>query len=144
MDGISAHELYTRIGFAGGGFIMNNLKPTRIIFNDPATIVFWSDGSKTVVKCSKDDVFNRYQGFAMAYFKKVFGTGRKAEKFASENFNKRIKVFSKEKYYELHPEDRNSNLNWSEECEGLTAQEMNKKGYLCEEKWLVEKEINNG
>ena len=30
-----------------------------VIFNDPATIVFWSDGSKTIVKCQKQngDVF---------------------------------------------------------------------------------------
>lgn len=29
--------------------------PMRIIFNDPATIVFWTDGTKTVVKKHKSD-----------------------------------------------------------------------------------------
>ena len=31
---------------------------TNVIFNDPATIVFWSDGTKTVVKCCEDDIFD--------------------------------------------------------------------------------------
>lgn len=61
------------------------LKPTKVIFNDPATIVFWNDGSKTVVKCSEDDVFDTYRGFTMAYLKKTMGSGRKAEKFVDDN-----------------------------------------------------------
>lgn len=61
------------------------LKPERIIFNDPATIVFWSDGSKTVVKCSEDDTFDTYTGFTMAYLKKIMGSGKKAEKFIGDN-----------------------------------------------------------
>lgn len=28
-------------------------KVTRVIFNGPATVVFWDDGEKTVVKCSE-------------------------------------------------------------------------------------------
>ena len=31
------------------------LRITKVIFNDPATIVFWSDGTKTVSKCHPDD-----------------------------------------------------------------------------------------
>lgn len=45
----------------------------NVIFNNPATIVFWSDGTKTVVKCQYDDVFDREKGLAMAICKKVFG-----------------------------------------------------------------------
>ena len=29
-----------------------------VIFNNPATIVFWGDGTKTVVKKSKDDIWD--------------------------------------------------------------------------------------
>lgn len=46
-----------------------------VIFNDPATIVFWSDGSKTIVKCQKQngDVFSKETGLAMAIAKKAYG-----------------------------------------------------------------------
>lgn len=45
----------------------------NVIFNDPATIVFWSDGSKTVVKCQDDDWFDPEKGLAMAISKKALG-----------------------------------------------------------------------
>lgn len=54
----------------------------QVIFNDPATVVFWSDGTKTVVKCSKNDTFNPETGLAMAICKKAFGnTGAYNEVF---------------------------------------------------------------
>ena len=48
-------------------------KPIRVIFNPPATIVFWSDDTKTVVKCSGDDEFDQTVGLAMAICKKMYG-----------------------------------------------------------------------
>lgn len=45
----------------------------RVIFNPPATIVYWSDGSKTVVKCSEKDVFDPEKGLAMAVAKRCGG-----------------------------------------------------------------------
>lgn len=45
----------------------------QVIFNNPATVVFWSDGTKTVVRCSENDVFNPETGLAMAICKKTFG-----------------------------------------------------------------------
>ena len=45
----------------------------NVIFNDPATIVFWGDGTKTVVKCGEDDIFDPEKGLAMAITKKFFG-----------------------------------------------------------------------
>ena len=46
---------------------------TKVIFNDPATIVYWSDGSKTVVKCGEGDTFDPEKGLAMAMVKKALG-----------------------------------------------------------------------
>ncbi len=43
----------------------------KVIFNDPATIVFWEDGSKTVVKCEKGEKFDPEKGVAIALAKKV-------------------------------------------------------------------------
>lgn len=45
----------------------------NVIFNDPATIVFWTDGTKTVVKCQEGDIFDPEKGLTMAIAKKVYG-----------------------------------------------------------------------
>lgn len=45
----------------------------NVIFNDPATIVFWEDGTKTVVKCQDGDKFDPEKGLAMAIVKKAYG-----------------------------------------------------------------------
>ena len=44
----------------------------QVIFNDPCTIVFWNDGTKTVVKCGEDEVFDPEKGLAMAISKYFF------------------------------------------------------------------------
>ena len=46
---------------------------TDVIFNNPATIVFWSDGTKTIVKAQDGEVFDREKGLAMAISKKTLG-----------------------------------------------------------------------
>lgn len=51
------------------------IHPTRVIFNNPATIVFWNDGTKTIVKCSEHDIFTKEGGFAAALAKKMYKTG---------------------------------------------------------------------
>lgn len=45
----------------------------NVIFNDPATIVFWSDGTKTVVKCQDGEPYDAEKGLAMAISKKALG-----------------------------------------------------------------------
>ena len=52
--------------------LINRLEIEKVIFNDPATIVFWSDGSKTVVKCTNEE-FDKEKGLAMAICKRVLG-----------------------------------------------------------------------
>lgn len=54
---------------------------SQIIFNSPATVVKWIDGTKTIVKCSSNDRYDRYLGFAAALVKKMFGTTSRAGKF---------------------------------------------------------------
>jgi len=48
-------------------------KIVKVIYNDPATIVFWKDGSKTVVKACEDDEYDPEKGLAMAISKKALG-----------------------------------------------------------------------
>ena len=45
----------------------------NVIFNPPATIVFWEDNTKTVVKCGEGDIFDPEKGLAMAISKKALG-----------------------------------------------------------------------
>lgn len=55
---------------------------TDVMFNPPATIVFWSDDTKTVVKTQCGDIYDPEKGLAMAISKKFFGnTGRYYKEF---------------------------------------------------------------
>lgn len=45
----------------------------RVMFNGPATIVYWSDGTKTIVKCMEDEEFDPEKGLAMAICKRLYG-----------------------------------------------------------------------
>lgn len=63
---------YTRT-YASNVPNVNNAKIEKVIFHDPATIVFWSDNTKTVVKCQDGDIFDPEKGLAMAIAKKAMG-----------------------------------------------------------------------
>lgn len=45
----------------------------NVIFNDPATVVLWEDGTKTVVKCQDGDIYNKETGLALCIAKKALG-----------------------------------------------------------------------
>jgi hypothetical protein len=45
----------------------------NVIFNDPATIVIWGDGTKTVVKCQPGDTYDKEKGLALCISKKYLG-----------------------------------------------------------------------
>ena len=45
----------------------------NVIFNGPATIVFWEDGTKTVVRCQSDDEYTKEAGLAWCIAKKALG-----------------------------------------------------------------------
>ena len=51
----------------------NAIQIQNVIFNDPATIVLWNDGTKTVVKRGKNDTYDPEKGLAMAISKKALG-----------------------------------------------------------------------
>lgn len=60
-----------------GIWIGDSFDIRKVVFHDPATIVYWVDGTKTVVKAGKDDTFDPEKGLAMAFAKKALGnTGR--------------------------------------------------------------------
>ena len=61
----------------------------RVIYNKPATIVFWGDDTKTVVKCQKGEKFDKEKGLALCIAKKALGN--------KSNFNNEIKAWIEEK-----------------------------------------------
>lgn len=76
----------------------------NVIFNEPATIVFWTDDTKTVVKC-QNEKFDPEKGLAMAIAKKALGN---VHDYYGKNFGKwiseaAVKVEEKPKE-ELKPE----------------------------------------
>lgn len=70
-------------------FGMCRVSIRKVIFNDPATVVLWSDGTKTVVKCGPEDTFDMEKGLAMAIVKKMAGNDNR--------FHKVFKQYSKKK-----------------------------------------------
>lgn len=54
-------------------FMQEPFTVCRVIYNDPATIVYWSDHTRTVVKCQPGDKFDPETGFLLALCKKVCG-----------------------------------------------------------------------
>lgn len=85
LNTLSVVEAMTRLSRGGVKFTLPILPKhavKQVIFNNPATVVFWSDGTKTVVKCSENDTFDPEIGLAMAICKKAFGnTGAYNEVF---------------------------------------------------------------
>lgn len=79
--------LFTEIMERRSNDMKNNHRVPQIkdvIYNDPATIVFWMDGTKTVVKCGDYDIYDPEKGLAMAIAKKTLGNqGNYYETFKS-------------------------------------------------------------
>lgn len=65
----------------------------KVIFNPPATIVLWSDGTKTVVKAQGGDEYDPEKGLAMAICKKVMGN--------KGNYNNEINKWTDQYYSKI-------------------------------------------
>lgn len=57
--------------------------PDRILRSGDATIVFWRDGEKTIVKKASDEEDNKYVAFCSALAKKIFGSNNAVKKIAA-------------------------------------------------------------
>lgn len=71
---------------------MNTSLIKKVIFNNPATIVLWNDGTKTVVKCCSCELFDPEKGLAMAFAKKMLGN--------KNDYYKELKSFIPKDYEE--------------------------------------------
>lgn len=82
--------LYTGIG-GKATLLMGRAAIKKVIINPPDTIVFWSDNTKTVVKCSDHENFDPEKGLAMAVAKRAANN--------SPEFYKEIRKWAKESGY---------------------------------------------
>lgn len=81
----------------------------KVIFNDPATIVIWADGEKTVVKCQNGEPYDPEKGLAMAITKRVLGN--------KGNYFNEIKKWTKEyeekkRVWKLHYDPKIKTINF--------------------------------
>lgn len=67
------------------------LDAKRVVFNPPATVVLWEDGTKTVVKCDLEDEYNAMTGVALCYMKKALGNTSRGLNKALRNAKNYIK-----------------------------------------------------
>ena len=109
------NDLKRQLNFVYG---LPSYKPEiiNVIFNNPATIVFWSDGKKTVVK-AEGEPFDPEKGLAMAIVKKLFGTNE-----SKSNYNDIFKKWI--------PEENKDDKKLEEECDNteiLTAKQLAEK-----------------
>ena len=80
----------------------------KVIFNDPATIILWKDGTKTIVKCCEYDEYDPYVGVSMAINKKLLGDDYK------RIFKKALSF-----YEEPEEEEWDETYEWNTETESV-------------------------
>ena len=54
-------------------FINPDVYIKEVVYSDPATIIFWSDNTKTVCKCRYPDTYSKETGLTLCVLKKIFG-----------------------------------------------------------------------
>ena len=93
IDNIPYHKLYTNSTYMN----MKAITVKKIIYNDPATVVFWEDGTKTVVKRSKGEKNNHYTAFCAALAKKIYKNNSKVNKIVQSGEDQEAKKGRKSK-----------------------------------------------
>lgn len=49
----------------------STVKPLRVIYSNPVTVVFWDDGTKTLSRCDEVDTYDELTGFMLCVWKKT-------------------------------------------------------------------------
>ena len=81
-----AEEMYQ---FIKGEWEMEGLRIKRVLFRNPATIVWWQDGSKTVVRCGEGEAYDKEKGILWAFYKRHSGMSNKRAKKQMNKFVER-------------------------------------------------------
>lgn len=93
---------------AGMSKVARDPEIKNVYFNDPVTVVIWSDGSKTIVRCQPGDTYSKETGLALCIAKKYLGN--------KGNFNEVFKKWIPEEKDPIPVEDMRRALD--EFCEG--------------------------
>lgn len=95
---ISFYENSPKISSSPKLRISYSIIPKSYIINKDATILFWDDGEKTIVKRCDGDKFNPRLGFLTAYFQHLCGMSKnKANKYLANLKIKEPKMNEKRK-----------------------------------------------
>lgn len=89
---VNTADLVEAIGF---------LKPKKIIYSGPKTIVFWPDGTKTIVSLGEGQEHDEYTAYCAAVVKKMFGATHKAKKFINSVAVRPEPKVKKDKYEQM-------------------------------------------
>lgn len=91
IPGARAYDAFGRIPGSSGRYLWGitpayRCNPYRypevdhIFYDDVATVVFWTDGTKTVVKCPEGTPYDEYSAFCAALAKKIYGNNSKLQR----------------------------------------------------------------
>ena len=105
----------------------NDLVPIRIQKNGPAMIVFWRDGTKTIVRRGEDEPDSDYAAFTAALGIKVFGSNSHLKKIVSMAETQKPKKQKEQKEYPEQKSDAPDALQRVAEKFGMTVEEAFKK-----------------
>ena len=113
--------------------LYNTFEIKDIKVNGPATIVFWEDGTKTVVKCGSEDLYDAEKAVAMCFMKKALGSRSMhklfdlAEDRKTEYDNQFTRLSLKELSYCLHDTISTIlNQNQDKPCKGKIITDSDK------------------
>ena len=119
--------------------LYNTFEIEDILVNGQATIVFWADSTKTVVKCRPDDSYDVEKAVAMCFMKKALGSRSMRKIFdlakdrKTEYDNQFTQLSLKEMSYCLH-DAISTILNQAKPCEGKIITDQDKTAEkMCED-----------
>lgn len=97
-------------------------KPAKWIFNGPATIAIWEDGTKTVVKLMPGDTYDPEKAVAMCYIKKMLGNSE-----AMKARKKAMKAYEEQKApeHDMDPEEKKIFEKLTRMAEEIIRKEQN-------------------
>ncbi len=106
-------------------YIPDWLQVDRVIFHNPATIVFWKNGEKTVVKCAENETYNEYAGFCAAVAKQVFRTNSTVNRIVRNAYREPEKPVSEQR------KEKSDDIDWQLEYMKARILELRDQGYSC-------------
>lgn len=106
----------------------------QVIYNDPATIVTFKDGTKVCVKASKEDTFNKETGLVYAIVKRLYAndvdenTGYFCSRGLGEKINKIVAGSFDQKEQEKERRAKRKAKQAKKEATAAKAKEADKAG----------------